>query len=318
MAFKDLYSQTDHKTVKPRLQKQEELLFQHQPQLMPKKRSSNWSEPRTVMARHTQVAKLPYSINQEEIRALLKYAGARGGLIKDFAGSQILTKLPQDDVKFKYSDVCKAAFPFLKDRLMSFSIIRGPDWNHSFEVICETSNCALGEILSQKFQGKSYVVLYASKTFGQAQMNYDMTEKEMLSVVFAFEKYRQHLRGSKVVVYTNHAAIKYLSSKRRSKPHLIRWLLLLQEFEWEAVDRRRCENIEASHLRQILQKENTEAIPDKFPERHMHLIKSKFEGQRICQERRIDQSKQRSWEQLAPKRAKFAGRTNSLEESKLP
>ncbi|XP_042016175.1 uncharacterized protein LOC121764185 [Salvia splendens] len=196
------------------------------------------------MARHTHVAKLPYPINQEEIRALLKYAGARGGLIKDFAGrAQILTKLPQDDVKFKFSDVCKAAFPFLKDRLMSYSIIRGHDWNHSFE----------------------------------AQRNYDVTKKEMLSLVFAFEKFRQHLRGSKVMVYTNHAAIKYLSSKRRSNPYLIRWLLLLQEFEWEAVDRRRCENIEAGHLRQILQKENTKAIPNHFPKRHMHLIKSKSE-----------------------------------------
>ncbi|XP_042012289.1 uncharacterized protein LOC121760729 [Salvia splendens] len=235
------------------------------------------------MARHTHVAKLPYPINQEEIRALLRHAEAHGGLIKDFAGrAQILTKLLQDDV------------------------------------MCETSNCAVRAILSQKIQGKSYVVLYASKTLGQAQRNYDVTEKEMLLVVFAFGEFRQHLFGSKVIVYTNQAAIKYLSSKRRSNPHLIRWLLLLQEFEWEAVDRKGCENIEASHLRRILQKENKEAIPDKFPEGHLHLIKSKSEGQRICQERMIDQSKQRSWEQLAPKRAKFAGRTDSLEKSELP
>ncbi|XP_042005849.1 uncharacterized protein LOC121754578 [Salvia splendens] len=207
---------------------------------MPKKQSSNWSDPRTVMARHTHVAKLSYPINWEEIRALLRHAGARGGLIKDSTGrAQVLTKPPQDDIKFKFSDVCKAAFPFLKDRLTSCSIIRGPNWNHSFEVICETSNCAVGAILSQKIQGKSYVVLYASKILDQAQRNYDVTKKEMLSVVFAFGEFRQHLRGSKVMVYTNHAAIKYLSSKRRSNQHLIRWLLLLQEFEWEAVDRKK-------------------------------------------------------------------------------
>ncbi|XP_042032326.1 uncharacterized protein LOC121779041 [Salvia splendens] len=230
MAFKDLSSQTDHKTVKPRLQRKEKLLFQHQPQLMPNKQNSNWPEHGTVMTRHTHVAKFPYLINQGKIRILLRHAKGSGGRIKDFAGgTQTLTKLPRDDMELKLSDDCKATFPFLKEQLMSHSIIRGPDWNYSLEVMCEASNYVVGATLSRKIQGKSYVFLYTSEALGQPQRNDDVTEKEM--IVFAFVAFRQHLLGSKVTVCTNQAAIKNLSSKKGSNPHLIRWLFLLREFE---------------------------------------------------------------------------------------
>jgi hypothetical protein len=64
-------------------------------------------------------------------------------------------------------------------------------------------------------------------------VNYATTEKELLVVVFVFEKFRSCIVNSKVAVYTDHAAIKYLLSKKDAKPHLIRWILLLQEFDME-------------------------------------------------------------------------------------
>jgi len=75
------------------------------------------------------------------------------------------------------------------------------------------------------------VVYYASKTLNGAQLNYTITEKELLAIVFDFEKFRSYLLGTKVTVFTDHAVIRYLVSKKDSKPRLIRWLLLLQEFE---------------------------------------------------------------------------------------
>ncbi|XP_042065482.1 uncharacterized protein LOC121808998 [Salvia splendens] len=202
------------------------------------------------------IAKLPYPTNQKEIRAFLGHAGFYRRFIKDFAKiAQPLTKLLQNDVEFEFSDACKAAFQFLKDRLISSSKIRAPDWNHPFEVMCDASDYTVGVVLGQKIKGKSYVIFYASKTLNQAQKNYDMTEKEMLSVVFAFQKFRPYLLGSKVIVYTDHTAIKYLLAKKKSKPRLIRWVLLIQEFDREAVDEKGCENKVADHLSRILQED---------------------------------------------------------------
>ena len=70
-----------------------------------------------------------------------------------------------------------------------------------------------------------------------AQKNYTTTKKELLAVVYAIDKFRSYLVGSKVIVYTDHAALKYLLTKQDSKPRLIRWVLLLQEFDIEIRDR---------------------------------------------------------------------------------
>ena len=81
-------------------------------------------------------------------------------------------------------------------------------------------------------------IYYASKTFNEAQENYFTIEKEMLATVFACEKFRPYILGSHVVIHTDHAAIKYLMAKKEAKPRLIRWVLLLQEFDLEIKDKK--------------------------------------------------------------------------------
>ena len=88
--------------------------------------------------------------------------------------------------------------------------------------MCEASDQAIGAVLGQRKDNRLHVIYYASKTLSEAQLNYATTEKEMLAIVFAFDKFRSYLLGSKVIVYTDHAAIKYLLTKKDSKPRLIR------------------------------------------------------------------------------------------------
>ena len=85
----------------------------------------------------------------------------------------------------------------------------------------------LGQITDKTFRA----TYYANKTFNEAQDNYSTIEKEMLVMVFASEKFRPYIIRSHVIVYTDHEAIKYLMEKKDAKPRLIRWVLLLYEFD---------------------------------------------------------------------------------------
>jgi hypothetical protein len=85
---------------------------------------------------------------------------------------------------------------------------------------------------------KHHVIAYASKTLIGAQLNYATTEKELLAVVFTLDKFRSYLIGAKVIIYTDHATLKYLLTKKDDEPCLIRWILLLQEFDLEIKDKK--------------------------------------------------------------------------------
>ena len=106
----------------------------------------------------------------------------------------------------------------------------------------------MGAVLGQWKEGKVHAICCASKTVNEAQVNYATTEKELLEVVFAFEKFISYIVNSKVIVYMDHAAIKYLLSKNDAKPMLIQWILLLQEFDVEIRDQKGSENLVADNL----------------------------------------------------------------------
>ena len=93
--------------------------------------------------------------------------------------------------------------------------------------MCDASDYSVGAVLGQRNNKVFHSIYYPSKTLTQAQINYTATEKELLAVVFAFDKFRAYLVDTKVTVYTDHVAIKHLISKRDAKPRLIRWVLLL-------------------------------------------------------------------------------------------
>jgi len=92
------------------------------------------------------------------------------------------------------------------------------------------------------------VIYYASRTLNDAQLNYSTTEKEFLAVVFALEHFRPSLIGSQITVYTDHAALKYLLTKKDVKVRLIRWVFLLQEFDLQIRDKKRTDNLVVDHI----------------------------------------------------------------------
>ena len=190
------------------------------------------------------------------IRSFLGHAGFYRRFIKDFSNiARPLCRLLEKDTRFNFDDSCKAAFAEIKTRLVQAPIMAAPEWDQEFEVMCDASYFAMGAILGQKKKKILRAIYYASRTFNEAQENYSTTEKEMLAIVFACEKFRPYIMGSHVIVHTDHAAIKYLMSKKEAKPRLIRWVLLLQEFDLEIKDKKGCDNVIADHLSRVEQNE---------------------------------------------------------------
>ena len=149
---------------------------------------------------------------------------------------------------FDFDEECGQDFSILKDKLVSTPIVVAPEWDLPFKLMCDASDYAIGAVLGQKRDRIFQVIHYASSTLNNAQLNYATTEKELLAIVFAFDKFRPYLIGNKVIVHTDSLAIKYLMTKKDAKPRLIRWVLLLQKFDLEIKDKKGIENLIADHL----------------------------------------------------------------------
>nr|GFA96191.1 reverse transcriptase domain-containing protein [Tanacetum cinerariifolium] len=120
-----------------------------------------------------------------------------------------------------------------------------------FEIMCDASDFAIGAVLGQHYEKHFRPIHYASQTLTEAESNYTMTEKEMLAVVHAFKKFRSYLIMNKFIVHTDHSALKYLFAKKDANARLLRWVLLLQEFDFDVLDTKGAENLAAGHLSRL-------------------------------------------------------------------
>ncbi|KAL0399653.1 UNVERIFIED_CONTAM: Retrovirus-related Pol polyprotein from transposon.6 [Sesamum radiatum] len=213
----------------------------------------------------------------KEVRGFLGHAGFYRRFIKDFSKiAKPLTNLLSKDAQFHFDDACLHAFRDLKEKLTTAPIVSAPAWDLPFEIMCDASNDTLGAVLGQRVEKRFHTIYYASRTMNDAQRNYATTEKELLAVIFAIEKFRPYLLLSKVIVFTDHSALRYLMSKSDAKPRLLRWILLLQEFDLEIKDRRGCENTVADHLSRLnptyVENMHNSPLQDEFPDEQLFAI----------------------------------------------
>jgi hypothetical protein len=168
------------------------------------------------------IENMPPLNSVKQICSFLGHAGFYRCFIKDFSKiSRPLCSLLAKDIPFNFDEACHEAFQKLQSLLSSTPIMKPPDWSLPFEIMCVASDFAVGAVLGQRVGKLPHVIYYASKTLMDAQVNYTTTEKELLAVVFTLDKFRSYLLGSKVIIYSDHAALRHLLAKKETKPRLI-------------------------------------------------------------------------------------------------
>ncbi|CAA7407941.1 unnamed protein product [Spirodela intermedia] len=216
--------------------------------------------------------KPPNSVKQ--IRSFLGHLGYYRKFIQDFSKiSKPLTMLLSKDVPFNFDEKCFESFSKIKRLLPEAPILQAPDWSLPFEIMCNASNYAVRAILGQIKESKPIVISYASKTISDAQLNYTTTEKELLAIVFSLERFRSYILGAKIIIYTDHAVLKYLLKKKDAKPCLLRWILLLQEFDLEIKDKKGFENVFTDHLSRLSDiRINAAPLQDTFLDEQLMIV----------------------------------------------
>ena len=117
-----------------------------------------------------------------------------------------------------------------------------------FQISSDALDTAIGTVLGQDEDKKSYAIYYISKNLSPGELNYTVTKKEFLAIIYAINKFKHYITRYPVVLYTDHSTIKYLANKPVTNGKVTRWLILLQEFDITFKDRTRKENPVADFL----------------------------------------------------------------------
>nr|GEZ57648.1 reverse transcriptase domain-containing protein [Tanacetum cinerariifolium] len=198
------------------------------------------------------ITKLPHPTTIKGVRSFLGHAGFYRRFIKDFSIiSRPMTHLLEKDTPFIFFEDCIKAFQTLKKKLTEAPILIAPNRDLPFKLMCDASDFAIGAVLGQRYEKHFRPIHYASKTLTESESNYTTTKKEMLAVVYAFEKFWSYLIMNKCIVHTDHSAIKYLFAKKDAKARLLQWVLLLQKFDFDVLDTKGAENLVADHLSRL-------------------------------------------------------------------
>jgi len=164
------------------------------------------------------IENLPRPTSVKQNCSFLGHADFYRHFIKDFSKiSRPLCNLLANDTTFHFYDACLEAFHKLRSMQSSAPIMKLSDWSLPFEIMCDVSDYVEGAVLGQREGKLPHVMYYSSKTLMDAKVNYT-TQRELLDVVFALDKFRSYLLGHKVIIYSSHAAQRHCWPRKKLSP----------------------------------------------------------------------------------------------------
>ena len=152
-------------------------------------------------------------------------------------------------------------------------ILRAPMWDKIFHVHVDASNFAIGCILAQPGDHKmDFPVSYASRQLNEAEKNYTTTKREGLGMVYAVKKFRHYLLANKFVFFTDHQALLYLVNKPCNTGRIVRWFLILLEFNFTIVVKKGITHMRADHLSRLTTCEDPTRVLDDLHDVYLFYV----------------------------------------------
>nr|GEZ70725.1 hypothetical protein [Tanacetum cinerariifolium] len=180
----------------------------------------------------------------EDINLCLNWEKSHFMVKEDIVLGHKISKNEIELDRAKVDVIAKLPHPtIIKEKTYESSNLDCPKLGPAIKLMCDASDFAIGAALGQRHEKHFKPIHYASKTMTD--------EKEMLAVVYAFEKFRSYLIMNKSIVHTDHSALKYLFAKKDANARLLRWVLLLQEFDFKVLDTKGAENLATDHLSRL-------------------------------------------------------------------
>ena len=185
-------------------------------------------------AKVNAISEFPVPKCKRQLMRFLGMAGYYRKFCKNFSGiAEPLTNLLKKSTKFKWNDKCQDAFDRLKAILKSAPVLLAPDFDKCFKLAVDASDVGIGAVLLQEDNnGIDHPVCYFSKKFNKHQKNYSTVEKECLALILAIQQFEVYLTSSTspIVVFSDHNPLSFLHKLKNKNQRLLRWSLLLQEF----------------------------------------------------------------------------------------
>lgn len=253
------------------------------------------------------IVNIPTPKNVKEVRRIVGMMSWYRKFVPNFSHLIApLTNLTKKGKKFVWSLECEKSLITLKECLINPPILACPSFEHQFILQCDASSYGLGAVLSQNISGEDRVICYLSRSLTSQEKKYTTTERECLSVLWAIEKLRCYLEQSKFTVITDHYSLVWLNNLKDPQGRLGRWVLRLQQYDFEIIHRKGKEHVVPDCLSRAVPIINNmtlnEGTNDKWYEK-------------MCERVRIDPLKFKEWRVCDQKLYKYVkGEMNEVQE----
>lgn len=190
------------------------------------------------------LVQIPAPKSVSEVRRIIGMASWYRRFVPNFSSViSPLTALTRKNAKFTWDSTCEEAFNSIKEHLIKAPVLTCPDFSLPFIVQTDASDFGLGAVLSQMRNDEEHVICYLSRSLTKAERKYSTTEKECLAVLFAVEKLRPYLEGTRFTVVTDHYSLKWLNSIKDPVGRIARWAVRLQQYDFEIIHRKGKEHV---------------------------------------------------------------------------
>jgi len=197
------------------------------------------------------ISHMPVPKNVSELRSFMGMASYYRAFIYNFASvCKSLYELTRLDNRFEWLPMHQTTFDGIKAELVSNKILAHPNYNYPFKIQTDASDAGIGAVLVQEINGVERVIMYLSRSLQAGERKWTVREKEALAIVWAIQMCRVYVAGTKFIVQSDHASLKWLM--KATKPdRLVRWALELAEYDFEIIPRRGIHNGNADALSRL-------------------------------------------------------------------